>query len=397
MRLLFSLVPLLVFIVVPAWTQTPRDIGAVDIATSARQIPVTVVSADAEMNRLANFAFEAHGAFRRVTTGAHFTVRFTPAGGQQVRVEVMRGNESRLNQTVAGTSARNALLRAADAAVTVMGGGRGFFASRLAFISERTGMPEVYVGDLFFGEVQQLTADHKQAMTPRWSPDGTRLLYTGYFRTGFPDIFQIDLTTMQRTPFVNFKGTNSGARFSPDGQRVAMVLSGEGNPEIYVSNAQGRQIARLTRTAGVEASPVFSPDGARLLFTSDMAGGPQLYLMPSRGGAATRLPTDISRYCAEPDWSTGDPNRIAFTMRIGRGFQIGVYDLAQRQPARQVSRAPMDAVEPSWLADGRHLVYTARSANARSIWLLDTETGHATRLSGQELGMVSQASVLHPR
>jgi TolB protein len=57
----------------------------------------------------------------------------------------------------------------------------------------------------------------------------------------------------------------------------------------------------------------------------------------------------------------------------------------------------MDAVEPSWLADGRHLVYTARSANTRSIWLLDTETGQATRLSGQELGMVSQTSVLHPR
>lgn len=397
MRLILTLFSLSLLTLVPGAAQTPRDIGAVDIQTSARTIPVTVNSADAELNRLANFAFEAHGGFRRVTSGAHFTVRFTPAGGNQVRVEVLRGSDRRLDQTVPGTSARQALLRAADAAVQAMGGGRGFFASRLAFISERTGMPEVYVGDLFFGEVQQLTADRKQAMTPRWSPDGTKLLYTGYFRTGFADIFQIDLTTMQRTPFVNFKGTNSGARFSPDGQRVAMILSGEGNPEVYVSNAQGRQVARLTRTSGVEASPVFSPDGARLVFTSDMAGGPQLYLMPSRGGQASRLPTNISRYCAEPDWSIGDPNKIAFTMRIGRGFQIGVFDLSQREPAKQVSRAPMDAVEPSWLADGRHLVYTARSANTRSIWLLDTETGQATRLSGQELGMVSQTSVLHPR
>ncbi len=60
---------------------------------------------------------------------------------------------------------------------------------------------------------------------------------------------------------------------------------------------------------------------------------------------------------------------------------------------KQVSKAPVDAVEPSWLADGRHIVYTERAANSRSIWILDTETGKRTRLSPDALRQTSQASV----
>jgi TolB protein len=391
----FFLSVLAVLLAVPVFAQAPRDIGPVVVETNVQTIPIRVTGGTPELDRLANFAFEAHGRYRRVASGQAYTLAFTAAGPTAVRVDVTRGTTPVTSQTVNGTSQRNALLRAADVAVKATSNLNGFFASRLTFVSERTGQTEVYTGDLFFGEVKQITNDRAHAVTPRWSPDGTKIVYTS-FRTGISDIFLIDLNTMQRTTFVSFKGTNSGARFSPDGQQVAMVLSGEGNPEIYVGNAQGRNITRRTRTPSVEASPAWSPDGQRLVFTSDAAGGPQLYIMPAAGGQPTRLATQISGYCAEPDWSRADPNKIAFTFASGRPakYQIGVFDLASRQPARQVSRAPADAIEPVWLGDGRHLLYTARSANQRSIWLLDTESGKSTRISANELGQVSQASVL---
>jgi TolB protein len=314
-------------------------------------------------------------------------------------VDVRRGAAAVTSQVVNGSSTRNALLRAADVAVRATSNLPGFFASRLAFISERTGKPEVYTGDLFFGEVRQLTSDNAQALTPRWSPDGSRILYTSYFRSGFPDIFQIDLNTLQRTTFVSFKGTNSGARFSPDGRQVVMILSGEGNPEVYVSNAQGRQVSRRTRTANaVESSPSFSPDGSQIVFTSDAAGGPQLYVMPAAGGSPRRLATNISGYCAEPDWNRVDANKIVFTIRQGRGFQVAVHDMSGRTPTTVVSsKIPStDVIEPSWLPDGRHIVCTARAANQRALWIVDTETGKATRISPAAMGQASQASVLAP-
>ncbi len=364
----------------------------VDVRVAVSSVPVRVSASPEELDRLANYAFEAHGHYQRDNNNPLFDIRFTAVAGNRVQVDVTRGSTRVVSRQVAGTSLRNALLKAADVAVESTGGGKGFFASQLAFISQRTGQTEVYVGDLFFGEVRQLTADRASAMAPRWSPDGSKLLYTSFHRSVASNIFQIDMKSMQRTEFVRFKGTNQSARFSPDGSKVAMVLSGEGNPEIYVANANGRGVARRTTTRGVESSPVFSPDGRQLLFTSDAMGGPQLFVMPVGGGRMSRLPTNISRYCAEPDWSVGNPDKIAFTMRIGSGFQIGLFDMSTRATAVQVSRAPQDAVEPAWLADGRHLLYTARSANQRSVWILDTETKKATRLSPTSLGSVSQAA-----
>jgi len=377
----------------------PVDIGRVTVSIDAKLVSVQVSANTPELNALAREAFGVHGRYQRVDSGGQFDIKFTQLAPTQVRVDVTKGSAATPvhSQVVTGTSPRNALLRAADVAVEKTNGLglRGFFASRLALVSSRGRAEEILVGDLFFGEVRQLTQDRAQMLSPRWSPDGSRLVYTSFYKSGFPDIYQIDLNTYQRTTLVSFQGTNSGARFSPNGQQIAMVLSGEGNPEIYVGNSQGRLAHRLTYTDAVEASPCFSPDGSRLVFTSDAVGGPQLYTMPVAGGTMTRLPTAISGYCAEPDWSRGNPNRIAFTIRIGKGYQIAVYDLATHQ-SQQVSHAPFDGLEPSWLADGRHLVYTARTASDSRICILDTETGKSTPVSPVGLGLVMQASVRDP-
>src|SRR5438270_537039 len=82
------------------------------------------------------------------------------------------------------------------------------------------------------GEIKQLLPSNHPVITPKWSPDGTRLLYTSYSQSGFADIYQYDFNSYQRTVFVRLQGTNMGGRFSPNGRQVAMVLTGEGNSEI---------------------------------------------------------------------------------------------------------------------------------------------------------------------
>lgn len=378
-----------------AFSQGVTDLGDITVKADVRTIAVRVAGSTPEIERLAQTAFGAHGRYRLVGTGGTFTFQFTAAGANQVQVAITRGTAAVGSQVFSGTSLRQALFRAADFAVEKTSGLKGFFASKLAFIVEKGRSMEVATGDLFFGEVRQITQDNSQAMTPRWSPDGRKLLYTSYFRTGFPDIFLLDLGTLQRSTFVSFKGTNMSARFSPNGQQVAMVLSGEGNPEIYVSNAQGRQVSRRTRTPTGESGPCFSPDGLQLVYESDAAGGPQLYVMPAAGGPTRRLATNISRFCTEPDWSRGNPNMIAFTIREGNSLKIAVHDLSGRTPTRVVSKGPGDCVEPSWLADGRHLVYTQRLSGGPRLAILDTETGKSTFISGAG-SRVLQASVYGP-
>ncbi|WP_404422624.1 biopolymer transporter Tol [Nibricoccus sp. IMCC34717] len=374
--LVFSLFAVLASFVMPARAEdSVRDLKRIEVAgTNALTISI---GGSPELATLARKAFGVHGRYRVVQSGG-FEVTLQPAGATAVTVSVKRGGADIVTQTVSGTSQRNATLRACDVAVKATSGLTGFFASRLAFVSNRSGADEIYVSDLFLGDATAVTNQRSNVMTPRWSPDGTRLLYTSYFRSGFPDIFVIDLAGRRWNTFVSFKGTNSGARFSPDGSKVVMVLSGEGNPDIYVSNAQGRGVSRKTRPPGVKSSPCFSPDGSRIVYTAEP--GPQLYLMSASGGGGTRLNTGLSSYCAEPDWSRADPNKIAFTIRVGGRFQVAVYDLRTGK-AEQVTKEGNDAIEPCWLADGRHLIYTARAANQRSLRILDTETGKSTLIS----------------
>jgi TolB protein len=371
-----------------------HDMGTVDVAADNRTIPVRVSGATQELNQLANRAFSSHGRYRVVASGYIYDIRFSPAGASEVRVDVERGLGGGLvaSEVASGATQRAALLAAADIAVARTNGLglRGYFTSRLVFIGERTEHKEIYTSDLFFGDVRQITHDRADAMTPRWSPDGERIIYTSFFRSGFPDIFEIELGTYLRTTFVSLKGTNSGAHFSPDGRQVAMVLSGEGEPEIYVSNAQGRGIARRTHSDTTKASPCWSPDGSRIVFA--MEPGPQLYVMPSSGGTPQRVSFDVGRYCAEPDWSRAAPDKVAFTMLVGRNNQIGVLDLSRRT-GEQVSKAAFDGIEPSWLPDGRHLVYTARDSVTSRVCILDTETGKSTPVSPSGFGPASQASV----
>lgn len=375
--------------------QGTRKLGEFGVEVDANTIPVRVSANSADLQALAQNAFNSHGRYRLVASGHAYDIKFTALAATQVRVDVTRGSAATpvAAETVTGTTPRQALLRAADVAVAKTNGLglRGFFTARLAFISQRSGKGDIFISDLYLGEAKRLTQDNALTLTPRWSPDGSRIIYTSYFKTGAPDIFLLDPGTGRRDTFASYRGTNSGARFSPNGQQVAMVLSGSGTPEIFVSNAQGRNAVQRTRSDAVKSSPCWSPDGGQIVFTMDP--GPQLYVMPASGGAPRRLSVGFT-YAAEPDWSRANPNKIAFTARVGGRYQIAVYDMAAGK-GQIVSKAAFDGIEPSWLADGRHLVYTARDRTTSVLCILDTETGKSTVVAPSSSAAL-QASVWTP-
>lgn len=378
--------------------QTGReiDIGAVIARGGTPTIRVSIESDDADVAGLARRAFAAHGQYRVTEdTEAVFRLSFSPGetGGITLVISSGRPRQEQFRENFRHTSQSKATLLAIDAAIRKTSGLPGIFASQIAFVSDRSGHLEIYTGDPLFAETRQVTRDRSESVSPNFSPDGTRIIYTGFFRNGFPDLYQINLATGKRESFVSFQGTNTGGVFSPDGQRVAVSLSGVGNAELYTTNPEGREMVRLTEAPSLETDPEWSPDGRELIFTSDHLGRPQIYRISAQGGSMRRVPTNISGYCAEPAWNPRNPSLIAFTAAQGAEFEIALHNLDSGETAI-LTQGAGDAVEATWMADGRHLIYTRRTAGQRRLLLLDTETGRSTPLHSTNFGNAANADYI---
>lgn len=370
------------------------DGGVVEVVTVPDSTPVVVRSGNSNTKAILDTAFQIDGRFSivRSASDAHYTIAVDPVGSNSARLSIYSGVPEKLmfTETLTGDSSLNAVYKAIDRAVyKTRRGDKGFWAGKLAFINEESGAAEVCVSDLLFQSVVQLTNDRVSALGPKWSPDGNAILYTSY-RSGFPDIYKLDLRTNSRQVIANFKGLNTGARYSPDGSRIAMIISGGTNSDVWVREASGR-MKNLTKSRGLEAAPAWSPDGTRLVFSSDERGGPQLYVMPSVGGSSRRLATNVSGDCAQPDWNPVFDNQIAFSAAMGSGRQIIIYDSKLGKSLPAVTNESGDAIEPHWLSDGRHLVYTHRRANRSEIKIVDTLTRKSYVISGRR-AKVSQPS-----
>lgn len=260
--------------------------------------------------------------------------------------------------------------RMADDIVQAVTGHKGIASMRIVLVGNRTGKKELYLCDSDGGEVRQLTGEGRIAIGPNWGPDGNSIVYTSYMRD-FPDICRIDLNRNQRTSLANYSGLNTGASISPDGKDLALILSKDGNPELYIKNIRSGKLTRLTNSPrAAEASPDWSPDGSQLVYASDQGGTgrPQLYIISREGGTPRRISNRGTENVA-PDW--GSNGLIACASRSGGQYVIAVIQPSSGQMSYLVSDGA-DYEDPSWAPDGRHIVAARSIKYQSSIYLLDT-------------------------
>ncbi len=253
----------------------------------------------------------------------------------------------------------------ADDVVEHFTGERGVNGTRIAFSSPEGRNKELWVMDLDGHGLTKVTSDQSIALSPRFSPDGSLLLYTSY-KDGRGPRVHVTPAGGGRSWLVSGRaGNNTSAAYSPDGREIAATLSLDGNPEIYRLDARGGSPQRLTSHRAIDTSPAWSPTGQEIAFTSDRSGQPQVHVMDRDGGNLRRLTYEVS-YTDSPAWSPkGD--LIAFVALAGSGFDLWVCR-ADGSQARRVATGGTNE-NPQWSPDGRHLVFSSTRGGSAALYL----------------------------
>ena len=258
----------------------------------------------------------------------------------------------------------------------------GVARTRLAFVSDRDSesvlglvenrpTKEIYIADYDGVNVRRVTISRSLNTTPAWSPDARAIAYTSW-RRRFQDVFVSHIYDGRLESPAGGTVTvhNWLPAWSPDGRQIAFTSNRErdGNSDLFVMDADGSNVRRLTNHPGIDTSPTWSPLGHQIAFTSDRTGAPQIYVVDVDGTGLRRI--TFESYCDRPTWSPAPFNEIAYSSRTGPGHDIKVVDLATNE-VRQLTFGLGTNESPSYSANGRHLAFmSTRGSGNKQIWVV---------------------------
>jgi Tol biopolymer transport system component len=247
---------------------------------------------------------------------------------------------------------------------------------RLLFDSDRSGNFEIYITPTSGGPAMRLTeGEQYDSWWPRLSPDRSQILF---YRTpqGIHDrdfsqtaLWRVDSdggNLRELRPAGTNGWTLQGhAEWSPDGQRIVMFGGLRSNPQIYVTDAEGRNPVAITRRGGSNLDPSWTPDGKRILFT----GCPRSFCTPDAyevysvaakpGARPLRLTNDRLR--DHDPYMSPNGRHIAWLTQTDSSGPVGVWNIriadTDGSGVRLLTNDRHINSKPEWSRDGQTIYF----------------------------------------
>ncbi len=335
------------------------------IPGQTKPIPVSVSGFSGEVAQVLQFDLYVQGFSFTNSEAAQYLITGSNNGNVQGSATDNLNKSTLVSKSYTGASLRREAHAFVDDFVQALGR-KGIGRTKIAFKGDTGSSSEIYLADFDGHNAQAVTKDNTIVAAPCWVPGRQALYYTSY-KLNHADIFYHDLSTGARRAFARYGGSNISPAVSPDGSKVAMILSKDGWTDLYVCNADGSDLRRLTKSPQDESSPCWSPDGRWICFAAKEKEHRALCKVAASGGPMQQISTGGATSPSEPDWSP-DGKWIAFTVQT-RDFQIYVV-----QATGGTAIPLVEGEDPSWAPNSRTLACARREGGRYVLSLVDVPT-----------------------
>jgi len=354
----------------------PQDVAAIVSANLRRSGKFAPLATSDMLSRPARMDQVQFPQWRALGVDALVVGSIQPmsTGDYQLRFELLDTyrNSRMLEKAyrVSASALRDLAHNISDLIYEAITGQTGAFNTKILYVStsESNGKRQYQLihADADGERPQALLTSTEPIMSPAWSADRQQVAYVS-FEGGRAEVWVQPVYTSERPvprrKVASFPGLNSAPSWAPDGRRLALTLSKDGNPDIYVLDLDTEQLTQITRHPAIDTTPVWTPDGRSIIFMSDRHGGAQIYRVSAKGGEPQRL-TTTGRYNVDPAISA-DGKQLAMVHRSDGGDQIAVLDLETEQ-LRVLTDGPLDE-GPSFAPNGAMIIYAMSRGNGRRL------------------------------
>ena len=227
----------------------------------------------------------------------------------------------------------------------------------------------------------EVRSDEQEITTPSELEPGQSRIAFGSDRDGNDEIYVIDADGSNLKRITNNPEDDYNPTWSPDGTRIAFVRHSTFD-NIYVMDVDGSNLTQLTNNQANDLDPTWSPDGTRIAFTSGRDGNYEIYVMNTDGTNQRNLSMNPSAD-QDPTWSP-DGTSIAFSSnRDGGGFEdieIYVMDSDGTNQTRLTNNSWHD-YDPDWSPDGTRIAFASGRDGTDSVYVMNSDGSNQTRLT----------------
>jgi len=248
-------------------------------------------------------------------------------------------------------------------------------------------------------------------LAPALSRDGKTIAFlaNGSFVRGqvFIDLWLGDAETGKRLgrlaqsnfnpDFEELRLLYSQAAFSPDGQLIAMTGQRKGKDVLYIYDVRTQSQVRRFDGLPIESSnsPSWSPDGKQIVFSGSSGGITDLYIVNADGTGLRRL-TDDGYGDFQPQWSpdgktiafASDRDSASFEILRFRPWRITLLDVATGATTVLPMQAGLN-LNPQWAPDGRSIAYVSDRAGTPNLFLYDLDAREHYQLTNVPGGVAA--------